>query len=126
MPQTKTPILVVLGATGAGKSQLALELAQKFGGEVISADAMQVRNEHITSKRVYSILVEHFIVLNLSLMGTFFSKILVNCLLSFSAWNFIPPVFNLLTLFKFKNDQRNLWIVNIVNLQVKIERPIDV
>ncbi len=74
MPQTKTPILVVLGATGAGKSQLALELAQKFGGEVISADAMQVRNEHITSKRVYSILVEHFIVLNLSLMGTFFFK----------------------------------------------------
>jgi tRNA dimethylallyltransferase len=53
MPQTKTPILVVLGATGAGKSQLALELAQKFGGEVISADAMQVRNEHTTSKRVY-------------------------------------------------------------------------
>ena len=37
-----TPILVILGATGAGKSQLALELAHKFGGEIISADAMQM------------------------------------------------------------------------------------
>ena len=42
MSRIKTPLLVVLGATGAGKSQLALELAHKFGGEVISADAMQV------------------------------------------------------------------------------------
>ena len=37
-----TPILVILGATGAGKSQLALELAEKFGGEIISSDAMQM------------------------------------------------------------------------------------
>ena len=37
-----TPIVVVLGATGAGKSRLALELAQKFGGEIINADAMQM------------------------------------------------------------------------------------
>ena len=36
------PILVVLGATGAGKSKLALELAHLFGGEIISADAMQM------------------------------------------------------------------------------------
>ena len=43
MSRLKTPVLVVLGATGAGKSQLAIEIAQKFGGEVISADAMQVR-----------------------------------------------------------------------------------
>ena len=42
MSKLRTPLLVVLGATGAGKSKLALELAQKFGGEVISADAMQV------------------------------------------------------------------------------------
>lgn len=37
-----TPIVVVLGATGAGKSKLAIEIAQKFGGEVISADAVQM------------------------------------------------------------------------------------
>ena len=42
METLKTPIVVVLGATGAGKSQLALELAQRFGGEIISADAMQM------------------------------------------------------------------------------------
>ena len=42
MSKFKTPIVVILGATGAGKSQLALELAQKFGGEIISADAMQM------------------------------------------------------------------------------------
>ena len=35
-------VVVVLGATGAGKSKLALEIAQIVGGEVVSADAMQV------------------------------------------------------------------------------------
>ena len=39
---TRCPVVVILGATGAGKSQLALELAAKFGGEIISADAMQM------------------------------------------------------------------------------------
>jgi len=39
----RLPLLVVLGATGTGKSKLAIELAQKFSGEVISADSMQVR-----------------------------------------------------------------------------------
>ena len=42
MAARRVPIIVVLGATGAGKSKLALELAQKFNGEVISADAMQM------------------------------------------------------------------------------------
>ena len=37
-----TPVVIVLGATGAGKSRLALELAQKFGGEIVGADAMQM------------------------------------------------------------------------------------
>jgi tRNA dimethylallyltransferase len=32
----------VCGATGTGKSKLALELAVKYGGEIISADSMQV------------------------------------------------------------------------------------
>jgi len=42
MTSSRLPIIVVLGATGAGKSKLALEIAQKFGGEIISADAMQM------------------------------------------------------------------------------------
>ncbi|EPX74942.1 tRNA isopentenyltransferase [Schizosaccharomyces octosporus yFS286] len=36
------PICIICGTTGAGKSDLAVELAKKFGTEVINADSMQV------------------------------------------------------------------------------------
>nr|XP_056702962.1 tRNA dimethylallyltransferase [Euleptes europaea] len=36
------PLVVVLGATGTGKSRLALQLGLRLGGEIISADSMQV------------------------------------------------------------------------------------
>ncbi|MGZ6004565.1 MAG: tRNA (adenosine(37)-N6)-dimethylallyltransferase MiaA [Candidatus Saccharimonadales bacterium] len=36
------PLVVIVGETGSGKSSLALELAQKFNGEIISADAWAV------------------------------------------------------------------------------------
>ncbi|XP_044141560.1 tRNA dimethylallyltransferase [Bufo gargarizans] len=36
------PLVVILGATGTGKSKLALQLGRRLGGEVISADSMQV------------------------------------------------------------------------------------
>lgn len=39
---TRLPVVVVLGATGTGKSKLALEIAVRFKGEIISADSMQV------------------------------------------------------------------------------------
>ncbi len=35
-------VIVVLGPTAGGKSDLAMELARRFGGELISADSMQV------------------------------------------------------------------------------------
>jgi DNA polymerase III delta prime subunit len=35
-------VVVLLGPTGVGKSKLAMELAEEFGGEIISADSMQV------------------------------------------------------------------------------------
>jgi len=35
-------IVVLLGPTGIGKSKLAIELAEDFGGEIINADSMQV------------------------------------------------------------------------------------
>ena len=38
----KPKILVILGPTASGKSDLAVKLAKKFGGEVISADSRQV------------------------------------------------------------------------------------
>ena len=31
-----------MGATGVGKSKLAIEIARKFDGEVINADSMQI------------------------------------------------------------------------------------
>ncbi|MEW6614978.1 MAG: tRNA (adenosine(37)-N6)-dimethylallyltransferase MiaA [Thermodesulfobacteriota bacterium] len=38
----KTRIVAIVGPTAAGKSQLALELAARINGEIISADSMQV------------------------------------------------------------------------------------
>ena len=35
-------VIVVLGPTAGGKSDLAMELARRYGGELISADSMQV------------------------------------------------------------------------------------
>ena len=35
-------VVILLGPTGVGKSDLAIELAEEFGGEIISADSMQV------------------------------------------------------------------------------------
>lgn len=36
------PLVVILGSTGSGKTKLSLELATKFGGEIVGADSMQV------------------------------------------------------------------------------------
>ena len=38
----KQKILIIVGPTSSGKSALAVELARKLGGEVISADSRQV------------------------------------------------------------------------------------
>jgi tRNA dimethylallyltransferase len=35
-------VVVVAGATGSGKSRLALELARKFGGEIVNCDSLQL------------------------------------------------------------------------------------
>ncbi len=44
MPESKTVVFVV-GATAAGKTDLAIELAQNYGTEIISADSRQVYKE---------------------------------------------------------------------------------
>jgi tRNA dimethylallyltransferase len=36
------PLVVVLGPTGAGKSELAIRIAQEFGGEVVNCDSLQL------------------------------------------------------------------------------------
>ncbi len=37
-----SPLIVVLGPTGAGKSELSLVLAEAFGGEIVNCDSIQV------------------------------------------------------------------------------------
>ncbi|WP_206830716.1 tRNA (adenosine(37)-N6)-dimethylallyltransferase MiaA [Alicyclobacillus fructus] len=38
----KQPMICVVGPTGVGKSELSVEIALKYGGEVVSADSMQI------------------------------------------------------------------------------------
>lgn len=38
----KSPIIILAGPTASGKSALAIELAQKLGGEIVNADSMQI------------------------------------------------------------------------------------
>lgn len=38
----KVPLIVILGSTGTGKTKLSIELAERFKGEIISADSMQL------------------------------------------------------------------------------------
>ena len=37
-----SPLIAVIGPTGSGKSDLALELAQTFGGEIVNCDSVQL------------------------------------------------------------------------------------
>jgi tRNA dimethylallyltransferase len=41
-PQRKGKVVVVLGPTASGKSALGIQLAQRFNGEIVSADSRQV------------------------------------------------------------------------------------
>ena len=40
--EKKPPLLVLTGPTSVGKTGLSIALAKKVGGEIISADSMQV------------------------------------------------------------------------------------
>jgi len=42
MKEGRPRVVILLGPTGAGKSRLAIEWAEELGGEIISADSMQV------------------------------------------------------------------------------------
>ena len=41
----ETPIIIISGPTGVGKSNLALSLAKKINGVIINADSMQIYKE---------------------------------------------------------------------------------
>lgn len=48
----RKPVVCIIGTTGVGKSQLGVEIALKYGGEIINADSMQMYRgvELITNK----------------------------------------------------------------------------
>ncbi len=49
----KIPVIVIVGQTASGKSDLAVKLAKEFDGEVISADSRQVYKEfNLTSGKI--------------------------------------------------------------------------
>ncbi len=39
---TEPPLVVIIGATAVGKSALSLEIAERFGAEIIGADSRQI------------------------------------------------------------------------------------
>ena len=46
----KIPIIVIVGPTASGKTELSVNIAKKIGAEIISADSMQIyKNMHIAS-----------------------------------------------------------------------------
>ena len=52
--EKKPKIVIILGPTAVGKTKLALELAMDFGGEIVSADSMQVyRHLDIGTSKAY-------------------------------------------------------------------------
>ena len=38
----KIPVIAVVGPTASGKTSLSIEIAKRFGGQVVSADSMQI------------------------------------------------------------------------------------
>lgn len=40
----KIPLIVVAGPTASGKTRLAVEIAKRYNGEVVSADSMRFIN----------------------------------------------------------------------------------
>ncbi|HIC94490.1 MAG TPA: tRNA (adenosine(37)-N6)-dimethylallyltransferase MiaA, partial [Anaerolineae bacterium] len=40
--KAKGPLIAIVGPTAVGKSELALRLAEEFGGEIVSADSRQI------------------------------------------------------------------------------------
>jgi len=66
MENQKQKVIVILGPTASGKSELAVKLAQKFNAEIISADSRQIYKglnigtEKITKKEMKG--VKHYMI----------------------------------------------------------------
>ena len=66
-PMSHKEVVVVLGATGAGKSKLALDIAGLIDGEIISADSMQVLLYFIL---LYNIILDSIILMYNVILGS--------------------------------------------------------
>jgi tRNA dimethylallyltransferase len=42
MPKNKPKIVIVAGPTASGKTEIGIKLAERFGGEIVSADSVQI------------------------------------------------------------------------------------
>ena len=42
MKMEKPTVIVIAGSTASGKSNMAVELAKRINGEIVSADSMQI------------------------------------------------------------------------------------
>jgi tRNA dimethylallyltransferase len=60
MKKSKPKIVVVLGPTSSGKSDIAIKLAKKFNGEIVSADSRQIyRGMDIGTGKVFGSLASN-------------------------------------------------------------------
>ena len=51
----KMKAVFIVGPTASGKTSLSIEIAKKFGGEIISADSMQIyKGIHIFPSLLYT------------------------------------------------------------------------
>lgn len=69
------PVVSIVGPTASGKTELSINLAKKFNGEIISSDSMQIYKEFdiVTAKPSPSDLnaVKHYLIGNLSVSEEF-------------------------------------------------------
>src|SRR3569623_1123173 len=70
-------IVFITGCTGAGKSDLGVEIAKKFNGEIINADSMQIYKGIICVSKRYIWVRQKKIHLGAGLTNVSFSLIKV-------------------------------------------------
>ena len=58
-------VIVICGPTASGKTALSIELAKKIGGEVVSADSMQIYDEMSIGVLFFSIISSNALIASL-------------------------------------------------------------
>lgn len=100
MENNKIKLVSIVGPTASGKTKLAIELALKFKGEIISADSMQIYKEFniLSAKPTKSQIqkVNHYLIDILSVKDDFsvakFTELAHNCIKKVYQKNKLPFV----------------------------------